>query len=155
VDECYACYLKAQPGHPGTVMVQSAGVGWPSSAQPQMIGMTQPTPQQSMRPVNTPNDPFGSLWNLPLSLCKSIIVCLHLILFHTLTCCASVSSIDSIYTLCDYRSKTEVNARAIIELLIEAMSWINAGSRIQPGASIQSFTLNAALLISTEWWIYV
>jgi len=55
------CCLKAQPGHPGAVMGQPAGVGWPQAAQPQMIGMTQPTPQQSMRPVNTPNDPFGSL----------------------------------------------------------------------------------------------
>jgi len=51
--------LKAQPTHPA-MMAQPAGVGWPQ-AQPQMIGMTQPTPPQSMRPLNTPNDPFGSL----------------------------------------------------------------------------------------------
>ena len=54
------------------------GVGWPQT-QPQMFGMTQPSVPQTMRPVNTPNDPFGSLWNLPSSSVLQIYISMFIV----------------------------------------------------------------------------
>ena len=56
---CCILLLKAQPTHPA-MAAQPGGMGWPQT-QPQMFGMTQPNMPQTMRPVHTPNDPFGSL----------------------------------------------------------------------------------------------
>jgi hypothetical protein len=55
----------AQPAHPavmGQPVSMTAGA-WAPAGQPQMFGVSQPTPRHSttQQPQSTPNDPFGSL----------------------------------------------------------------------------------------------